>query len=82
MEFSTTEDTLELLSLVFSCPANCGSGTLTAMTMVAPWRKSSPMGVILAFLKMLSCSPYALRARVMPLLSPTRCVPPSKVVMV
>ena len=81
---STTPLTSPLPSLVFVCPSNWGSATLTLTIAVNPSRKSSPVSVIFSFffaLIRLFFEAWLFIARVSADLNPDRWVPPSIVLM-
>ena len=73
--------TSELPSLPLVCPSNWGLGTLTEMTAVRPSRASSPCRGSCRSLVSPEAVPKAFTVRVSALLKPTRCVPPSWVLM-
>jgi hypothetical protein len=75
--------TSEETSLSLVCEENLGSLTLTEMTAVRPSRQSSPESVVsLRPLVSPFASAYFWTARVSAVLKPSRCVPPSRLLMV
>ncbi len=80
-----TDSTIALISLlpsfVLVCPSNCGSGTFTLITAVNPSLKSSPVSWILSSFTRLFFDAKVFSERVSAVRNPTRCVPPSCVLI-
>ena len=79
--FWTSGRISELPSFVFVWPSNCGSCSFTEMTAAKPSRVSSPERLLSFSFRMPLLRAYSLMVRVTACLKPSRCVPPSCVLM-
>ena len=79
--FCTSGRISVLPSFVFVWPSNCGSCSFTEMMAAQPSRVSSPERLESFSLRMPFARAYSLMVRVTACLKPSRCVPPSCVLM-